>query len=72
MRSRTIRYITLIFVDAVLINLSVYLTLLLRFDASIPAEYIRHLVLLGPLVTVVTITFMFGLKLYDRIWGTPA
>jgi len=68
MRSRTIRYITLIFVDAVLINLSVYLTLLLRFDASIPAEYIRHLVLLGPLVTVVTITFMFGLKLYDRIW----
>ena len=68
MRSRTIRYISLILVDAILINLSLYLTLLLRFDGNIPVEYIHHLVILGPLFTVVTITFMCGLKLYNRIW----
>ncbi|NLV20974.1 MAG: polysaccharide biosynthesis protein [Syntrophomonadaceae bacterium] len=55
-------------VDATLINLSVYLTLLLRFEGNIPVEYVQHFLSLIPLFTIVTIAFMFGLKLYDRIW----
>lgn len=68
MRSRTIRYLFLMAVDALTVNLSVYLTLLLRFEGNIPVEYVQHSLHLSPLFTFVTLAFMFGLKLYDRIW----
>jgi FlaA1/EpsC-like NDP-sugar epimerase len=55
-------------VDAIIVNLSVYVTLLLRFEGNIPVEYVQHFLNLTALFTIVTLAFMFGLKLYDRIW----
>ena len=54
--------------DAVIINLSVLLTLLLRFDGSIPDPILQNFIHLIPVFTLVTLFFMAALKLYGRIW----
>jgi FlaA1/EpsC-like NDP-sugar epimerase len=54
--------------DAVIINLSVYLTLLLRFEARIPDSILQDFIHLIPVFTIVTLFFMAALKLYGRIW----
>ena len=63
-----IRYIFLMLIDAVLINLAVYLTLLLRFEAQIPPQYITNFIALIPVITSITLFFLIGLKIYSRIW----
>ncbi|HWQ75597.1 MAG TPA: nucleoside-diphosphate sugar epimerase/dehydratase [Syntrophomonas sp.] len=68
MQNRTFRYIVLMVVDAIMVNLSVYFALLLRLDGNIPAQYLHNFLYLIPLFTIVTLAFMFGLKLYGRIW----
>ncbi len=68
MLSRSIRTISLLVVDAVLINLAIYVTLLLRFDANIPASTFINFLELIPLFTFVNLFFLAGMKLYSRIW----
>ena len=63
-----IRNIVLILIDAVLINLAVYTAMLLRFEGSIPAQYINSYLNLIPLITIITLILFFGLKLYHRVW----
>ncbi|MEN6327052.1 MAG: nucleoside-diphosphate sugar epimerase/dehydratase [Syntrophomonas sp.] len=63
-----LRYIILMLIDAALVNLAVYLTLLFRFDARIPAEYIQNFSQLIPVITIITLLFLAGLKIYSRIW----
>ena len=68
MHNRTSRYLLLMVADAAIVNLSIYIALLLRFEGRVPVEYIQHLQYVGPLFALTTIAFMFGLKLYGRIW----
>lgn len=63
-----IRQISLLIIDTILINLAVYVALLLRFDAPIPESFIQAFIRLIPLFTLVTISFLTGLKLYKRVW----
>lgn len=62
------RQIILIALDAVLVNLAVYVTLLFRFEARIPDNYIDVYLSLIPLITCVCLAFFYALKLYNRIW----
>lgn len=63
-----LRYIILMLIDAILVNLAVYLTLLFRFEGLIPAEYINNFYQLIPVITIITLLFLAGLKIYSRIW----
>jgi len=58
----------MLFVDAVLINLAVYVSLLLRFEGAVPRQYIENFTLLMPIFTAVTLVLFAGLKMYRRIW----
>lgn len=64
-----LRTIFLLIIDALLINLAVYVALLLRFDADIPAQYINSFYSFSPLLMISTLLFLAGLKLYNRIWA---
>jgi len=68
MRSSAVRTITMLIIDAFLIDLAVYIALLLRFDGSIPLQYVQSFITLMPLITLVNLMFLFAFKLYDRIW----
>jgi len=54
--------------DAVLVNLSVLLALLLRFDGHIPPEFMAAFVTLIPLLTGCNLGFLLAFKLYGRVW----
>lgn len=62
------RQIILIALDAVLVNLAVYISLLFRFEAHIPGNYVDTYISLIPLITGVCLAFFYALKLYNRIW----
>ena len=68
MPGKNFRFFFLLIIDAILINLAIYITLLLRFDANVPVQYLLNYLELIPLVTVVTIFFLVVMKLYNRIW----
>lgn len=68
MQSQRFRYLLLMIIDAILINLAIYVTLLLRFEARIPAPTFDNFIHLIPLFTIATLFFMAGMKLYSRIW----
>ncbi len=68
MRSFSFRTIIMIIIDAFLINAAIYCALLLRFDSSIPTQYLHAFFVLSPLVTVVNLIFMLIFRLYNRIW----
>ncbi|NPV90667.1 MAG: polysaccharide biosynthesis protein [Firmicutes bacterium] len=55
-------------IDAGMINLSVYCALLLRFEGNIPQPFFSSFLHLSPVITVITVAFLFALKLYNRIW----
>lgn len=63
-----IKYLFLILFDAALINLAVYVMLLLRFEGHILAQYKVAFVQLMPLITIITLLFLAGMKLYKRVW----
>ncbi|NLU50741.1 MAG: polysaccharide biosynthesis protein [Syntrophomonadaceae bacterium] len=63
-----VRLVSLLVTDAVLINLAVYGALLLRFEGHIEPGYLANYFSLIPLVTVVTLLFLFATRLYHRIW----
>lgn len=54
--------------DAVIVNLCIWLALWLRFDGAIPSEYMELYFKTAPIVTVsfVATAYLFGL--YNRIW----
>lgn len=62
------RYLFLLLIDTALINLAVYIMLLLRFDGHIPGPYLIAYSQLIPLISFISIIFLIGLKLYNRIW----
>ena len=62
------RYTVLLIIDAILINLSVYVALLLRFDGNISAQDLNAMMHLIPLFTLVSLAFLLALKLYNRVW----
>ena len=64
----TLRSIALLIIDAILINLAIYIALLFRFDAHIPAEYVHAFITLSPLFTLSALAFLIGMNLYRRIW----
>lgn len=66
--SSKLRSVLLMIVDAALVNLGIYISLLLRFEAEIPAQYIQSYKDLFPLITLITLFFFIGAKLYRRIW----
>lgn len=62
------RNIVLILLDAILINLAIYATLLMRFEGNIPLQYQEAFWRLLPIFTGTTLFFLLALKLYSRIW----
>ena len=57
--------------DAIAVNLSYLLALLLRFDfrfSMIPEEFIRAFVRFAPFYTIVCLLIFYGLNLYRSIW----
>lgn len=65
---KKMRYFVLLIFDAILIVLAVYVMLLLRFDASIPAEFKRSFLSLIPVIIITNLLFLSGMKLYNRVW----
>ncbi|NLW91145.1 MAG: polysaccharide biosynthesis protein [Syntrophomonadaceae bacterium] len=63
-----IRITLLLFFDSVLVNLSIYLSLLLRFDGPIPENFMQAFIRLIPWYTVITIACLYLFRLYNRMW----
>lgn len=63
-----LRKTALVIIDAVLINLAVVLTLLIRFAGKIPPEYIHDYFISAPIFTVVTLLTLCFFKIYNRLW----
>jgi len=63
-----IRYFFLLLFDAFLIALAVYVMLLMRFDAAVPLEYKEAFRSLIPIIILVNLLFLAGMKLYNRVW----
>lgn len=63
-----IRIILLMIFDGILISASIYIALLLRFEGSIPADYIEAWLFLLPIFVLSTIGFLFIFRLYHRMW----
>lgn len=62
------RKLALLLIDVIIINLALIIALLLRFDSTIPTQYLIAHSQLAPLITTVTIIFLYTSKLYNRIW----
>ena len=60
----------LILFDVVLINLSIYISLLLRFsdDGVIPHNFIQSFINLSPWFTCITLACLYFFRLYNRMW----
>jgi len=56
--------------DAILVNLAIYISLLLRFDgfAKIPPEFWQAFIALSPWISIMTIGSMYFFRLYHRMW----
>lgn len=55
-------------IDAVIINLSFFLALWLRFDGEIPLEYLENFRRMAPFFTIALLTFFYIFWLYNRLW----
>lgn len=55
-------------IDIILLTVSLYLALYLRFDGSIPGNFIDSLYTYAPVFIVATIIIFYILGLYNRIW----
>lgn len=60
----------LILIDAVLVNIALYLALIIRFDGyvEIPAQFMESFYSLAPVFTVIAISCFYALGLYKRLW----
>lgn len=66
--TQRIRFIAMMLLDAVLVNLAVFCMLLIRFDGQIPEIYMQNFMIGAPLFSLVAVGFLAGLKLYQRVW----
>lgn len=62
------RSLIIVISDAVLVNFSMYLALLMRFDGKIPVTYLDNYLNLVPLSTTVMMISFFAFGLYRRAW----
>ncbi len=62
------RIILLMLFDSILVNLSVYISLLLRFDGHIEPEFSQAFFALIPWYTIISVISLYAFKLYHRIW----
>lgn len=65
-----LRIAWLLLFDAILVNLAIYISLLLRFDgfAKIPPEFWQAFINLSPWITVLTLSALYFFRLYHRMW----
>ena len=66
------RAILIMFVDVILISLSFFLALLMRFDfawSQIPGEYLHNFCVMLPITLVVSIAVLWSLRLYHSVWS---
>lgn len=63
-----LRFAILIFTDGILINLSVYLALWLRFEGHIPPATMEAAVAFMPWGTVITMITLYFFRLYHSMW----
>lgn len=62
------RKILLVIADAVLVNLSVCLALLIKYDTAIPQQYIGYFLSNAPAITVLQIAIFYIFGLYRSLW----
>ena len=62
----------LLVADAVLVNLSLYMALLLRFDGNIPVNYINIMIKSAAILTIIKIGTYYFYRLYSSLWSMPA
>ena len=66
--SRPKRILILMAVDAVLVNAALLLALWLRFDGTVPRQYIVSYQQLALVFTVVRLACFYAFGLYNRLW----
>lgn len=62
-------YIKKTFFDIFLFSLSFYAAFLIRFNFHIPAEYVRHILVVLPFIIMLRITIFFIFKIYNNDYG---
>lgn len=63
-----VRLLALMIFDAILINLSVYLSLWLRFEGEMPVIFMTAFISLIPWITGLTLACLYFFRLYHRMW----
>lgn len=58
----------LMLLDTLLINGSIYIALLLRFEGDIPSQYLDNFISLIPWFTITTLVSLYAFRLYHRMW----
>lgn len=64
----TLRKMALLAIDAVLINMAIIFTLVIRFAGQIPSAEIQAYFLSAPVFTIVTLLSLWYFKIYNRLW----
>ena len=62
------RNIVLGILDALIINISYIVGLLLRFDGQVPARYMGYYFKYAAIVTIIQILILFIFKMYKVMW----
>jgi FlaA1/EpsC-like NDP-sugar epimerase len=65
---KAIRIVSLVIIDAILLNLSLCLALLVRFDTDIPQQYLSYMRDSALAVTVLQLVIFFVFGLYRSLW----
>ncbi|WXJ81344.1 UDP-N-acetyl-alpha-D-glucosamine C6 dehydratase [Moorella humiferrea] len=66
--NRMVRNLVLMAVDAVAVNLALFLALWLRFDGVIKPAYINDALRIAPFATCIYIASFYFFRLYNRLW----
>ena len=62
------RNIVLAILDAIIINISYIVGLLLRFDGQVPPRYMSYYLKYAAIVTIIQILILFIFKMYKVMW----
>ena len=62
------RNIVLAILDAIIINISYVVGLLLRFDGQVPSRYMSYYLKYAVVVTIIQILILFIFKMYKVMW----
>lgn len=63
-----LRIVSMVILDAVLIILSVYLSLLLRFDGQIEPQFLTAFIKLIPWFAIISLLNLYFFRIYHRMW----